>query len=113
MVVVPVVVVEAFEDEDGSLSIVRKHLNLEQIRGRIVAIFAFSIHLVGLCEMVWKAVGIVEDGLSALLIVYPVPEIFATLRIDVETNEDALVVQPVRLMGILHPDILDHLNFSF
>lgn len=125
MVVVPVVVVEAFEDKDGPLSVVREHLDLKQIYQRIAAVCAFyfailfisvrfiSVRFIGLRETVRKAIRIVEDGLSTLLLVYPVPELFAALLTDVETDKDTLVVQPVRLIGILHLDVLDHVDFSF
>ncbi len=112
MIVVPVVAVKAFEDEDRPLSVVREHLDLEQIRAWVAAVFAFyalfgvrfvdvrviDIRFIGLRETVRKAVRIVEDGLSALLLVYPVPELFAALLTDVETDKDTLVVQPVRLI---------------
>lgn len=124
VIIVSVVVVEALEYQDGALSVVREHLDLEQISRWIAAVCAFyfaiffigvrfiSVRFIGLREMVRNAVRIVEDWLSALLLVYSVSELFAALLKSVETDEDSPVIQPVRLIRILHLNVLDHVYDS-
>lgn len=41
VIIVSVVVVEALEYQDGALSVVREHLDLEQISRRVAAVCAF------------------------------------------------------------------------